>query len=293
MASVGVQRWRWFSGGRFTKPLRGTRSACYERFMDGAHEEFPPDAFAPTGDLWWRLRVAPGKKRRFGAEQRISAWLAFNRKVGEVFTMRELRRALGEDEIPDDAEHLNRRLRRLRGDGWEIHSQRDDGSLAPVEYRIVKVGWHPGTGEPRPKKGAVSERMRALVLKRDGSTCAVCGVVEGDPYPDKPERRAVLTAGHRVPDKRLGRDATAEDLQAECERCNRAVRDEMPDPETLDELLPEVRLMKRTEKREILSWFEHGRSPSRVQQIYSRARRLSKSEQEQLVEKLREMSNEK
>lgn len=279
-------------GRRFAKLLLELPATCYESFMDGSCDEFPPDAFAPTGDLWWRLRVAPGKKKQpFGAERRISAWLAFNRKVGEVFTMRDLRRALGEDDIPDDAEHLNRRLRNLRGDGWEIYSQRDDGSLAHVEYRIAKVGWHPGTGESRPKKGGISERMRALVLKRDKSTCAVCGIVEGDPYPDNPGRKAVLTAGHRVPDRRLGRNATAEDLQAECERCNRAVRDEMPDPETLEEVLPEVRLMKRNEKKELLSWFEHGRSPSRVQQIYSRARRLTKVEQERLVDKLREMAS--
>lgn len=276
------------------KPHARMGRACYESNMDGVPEKFPPDAYAPTGDLWWRLRVAPGKSRKkFGAEQRISAWLAYNRKVDEVFTMRGLRQALGENDIPDDAEHLNRRLRSLRGDGWEIYSQKDDGSLAHDEYRLVKVGWHPGTGEPRPRKGAISERMRAFVLKRDNSTCAVCGVVEGDAYPDKVEKRAVLTAGHRVPGKRLGRVATAEDLQAECERCNRAVRDEMPNPESLAEVLPEVRLMKRAEKKELLSWFEHGRSPSRVQQVYSRARRLSNSERDKLVEKLREMANER
>ncbi|GAA2338157.1 hypothetical protein GCM10009854_12950 [Saccharopolyspora halophila] len=252
----------------------------------GASGDYPPQAYAPSGELWWRLEVAPGKsRRRFGAEQRIAAWLAFNRREGQIFTMRDLRAALGED-----AEHLNRRLRKLRGDHWQILSQKDDGSLAHDEYRVGEVGWHPGSGKPRPRRADVSDRLRTQVIRRDQSTCRVCGVVATDPYPDVPDRRAVITVGHRIPGKRLDRSATADDLQAECERCNGSVRDEVADPETLAEVRPEVRMMKKAEKEELLAWLENGRTTSSVQRLYLRARRLAESEREVLIGDLRLMT---
>ncbi len=103
--------------------------------------DFPREAYAPDGLLWWRLTTAPGQaKRQFGDEQKIAAYLACVVGEGGVFTMRLLREALGEETIPNNAEHLNRRLRTLRLDGWDIPSAKDDGSLAHDEYRVSRIG---------------------------------------------------------------------------------------------------------------------------------------------------------
>jgi 5-methylcytosine-specific restriction endonuclease McrA len=265
-------------------------AAGYECCMDGA--DYPAEAYAPNGELWWRLKIAPGKtKLRFGGEQKIAAWLAFNRAVGQTFTMRDLRLALGEVDVPDDAEHLNRRLRTLRlRDGWKLPSQKDDGSLAHNEYRVKRVGWHPGTGKPRPKPDLPSDSIRRKVLERDKRTCVVCGIGSRDPYVDMPDKHARMTIGHRIPGNRMTSAATVDELQTECARCNETVRDELPDPVTLEELLPVVRNLKRADKEELLRWLEHGRRPSRVDEAYSSGRLLSDVERGLLVATLREMT---
>jgi hypothetical protein len=80
---------------------------------------YPPEAYAPNGVLWWRLTKHPDKNVRYGGERRIAAWLAFNVHEGDTFTMRDIREAVGPaPHKRDEAEHLNRRLRQLRFDGW-------------------------------------------------------------------------------------------------------------------------------------------------------------------------------
>src|SRR5690606_1956272 len=201
---------------------------------------YPPEAYSPDGVLWWELRYWPGTRRRFGDEQKTAAWLAFNVTEGETFTMRTLRQALGEDpDTPNSAEHLNRRLRNLRPDGWVVPSNKDDRTLPVGTYRLERKGWHPGLG-PRPKREGISDSKRRRVFDRDSSRCVICGVGRGEPYPDKPETKAVLTVGHRVP-RELGGSTDLDNLQTECKRCNEPVRQEMGVPETLSALLPEVR----------------------------------------------------
>ncbi|PKW14113.1 hypothetical protein A8926_1703 [Saccharopolyspora spinosa] len=275
--------------------LRTYGEARMEVTWETSPDQYPPEAYAPNGELWWRLTTAPGRSRqRFGAEQKIAAWLAFNRQVGETFTMRALRVALGNNEIPDDAEHLNCRLRTLRNrDGWEIPSQRDDGSLAHNEYRVNRVGWHPGTDLPRPQKDLPSDSTRRKVLERDSRICAICGIVAGEPYPDLPEKKARMTIGHRIPSKRATSAATVDELQAECARCNETARDEIPDPVTLPEVMPSIRNMKRADKSELLQWLENGRRRSEVEAAYVTTRQLSKTERERLIVKLRAMVGQK
>lgn len=252
---------------------------------------YPPEAYAPNGALWWRLKTVPGGKRRFGDEQKIAAWLAFNRSAGETFTMRELRTALGEDQLPNDAEHLNRRLRTLRSrDGWVIPSAKDDGSLSHDEYRVKKIGWHPGTDEPRPKADLPSDKIRRLVFERDKWTCVVCGVGAKEPYDDTPHKAARMTLGHRIPGKRATSQASVHDLQTECARCNETVRDEIVDPVTLPEILPTVRNLRRADKVQLLQWLEQGRRiRTKVEDVYADARRLSAGERESLLAELRAM----
>ena len=46
---------------------------------------YPPEAYSDSGVLWWALDTWPGKRRRYGDERKLAAWLAFNIEVGETF----------------------------------------------------------------------------------------------------------------------------------------------------------------------------------------------------------------
>jgi 5-methylcytosine-specific restriction endonuclease McrA len=258
---------------------------------DTGGREYSSEAFAPDGTLWWRLKMTPGVKRPFGDEQKISAYLACHVGKNGIFTMRGLRAALGGGINPNDAEHLNRRLRDLRlRDGWDIPSAKDDGSLAHDEYRVRKIGWHPGTGVRRPPNDAPSEATRRKVLARDKSVCQVCFTPGGEPYADMPGKVARPTLGHRVPGRRLDSKATVDELQTECARCNETVRDELFDPVTLPEILPTIRNLRRQDKVALLRWMQDGRrSVSRAEQVYADLRRLSQAEQHEAMQVLGRM----
>ncbi|MGY1696807.1 HNH endonuclease [Geodermatophilus sp. SYSU D00814] len=253
---------------------------------------YPSAAYAPNGVLWWELTVAPGSRSRaFGDERKLAAYLAFHVRQGGRFTMRSLRAALGAS-VPNSAEHLNRRLRQLRTrDGWVLQSQRDSADLALDEYRVAKIGWHPGCGFDRPVDDKPSESMRRRVHERDSWMCVVCGIGAREEYDDEPGKTARLTLGHRIPGARLGKETTVEDLQSECARCNEPVRDELPNPLTLQELMPGIRSMSQSEKKELLRRIRLNRRPqTRVDEFYTRVRRLSDSERSQLVAALEGMA---
>jgi hypothetical protein len=105
--------------------------------------QYPPKAYAPNSELWWKLVIWPARAGKFGDERKIVAWLAFNKKAGERFTLPELREGLGDDVELNTAEHLNRRLRALRKDGWVVPSGKHDPSVGASGYRLEKIGWHP------------------------------------------------------------------------------------------------------------------------------------------------------
>ncbi|MGV9533066.1 HNH endonuclease [Streptosporangium sandarakinum] len=201
--------------------------------------------------------------------------------------MGDLRQALGED-APNDAEHLNRRLRSLRPDGWEVPTNKDDRTLPVGTYRLDAKGWNPSLG-PRPRREAISAGKRRRVFDRDSRRCFICGVGSGEPYPGEPNSQAVLTVGHRIP-RELGGSTELDNLQTECKRCNEPVRQELGLPETLAELLPEVRRLRKQELETLLSWLQAGqRIRNRVDAAYDRARQLSVTERKQLVNTLRDM----
>jgi len=248
---------------------------------------YPPGAYDPQGRLWWQIKSIGG--RAFGGEKRIAAWLAFNAPPGAVFTMRDIREALGDDERPDDAEHLNRRLRRLRQDGWVIFANKDDRTLSTGVYKIRQHGWHPGLGQ-RPKNDATSQGLRRRVLDRDGRRCVICGVGSGEPYPDDVRSKAVLTIGHRKARDKGGSSTDLANLQAECKRCNEPVRNEMADPETMDQVWLDVRRLRLDELHALLEWIRDGRrTRSRVDEVYDRVRRLSSDERAEVGTRLGDM----
>ena len=265
-------------------------SVLIEPMTTDASNDYPAEAYAPNGILWWKLRYWPGSTtREYGDERKLAAWMAFNVNIGETFTMRDLRTALGGDVIPNDAEHLNRRLRELRKDGWSVPSNKDDRNLPVGTYRLETQGWHPGEGK-RPARNTISQATRRRVLDRDGWRCVVCGVGSGEPYPGEPGTNAVLTAGHRVPNAFGGSSRDINNLQAECKRCNEPVRQELRSPETLEQVLPDVRRLKKSELETLLSWLvaEH-RTRNRLDDVYDRARRLSAGEQDDLEATVRGM----
>lgn len=247
-----------------------------------AAKRYPPEAYAKEGVLWWDTDT--GKR---GAERRLAAWLFFNMDEGDTFTMPQLRDALGSRDAPEKAEHLNRRLRRLRDFGWIIPSNKDDRTLPPGTYRLVLKGWHPGIG-PRPRKGdAVSQGTRRRVLERDGRRCVVCGVGSGEPYPGEPGTRAVLTIGHRIPQAAGGSSTDLNNLQVECKRCNEPVRGDLGKPEQLDDLYIDVRALPTKDLESLLMWLSQGhRGRSKLDVIFDRARMLSVGERQELQTRL-------
>jgi len=254
--------------------------------VNESREDYPLAAFVPdTSTLWWELDFHPGKDNlRFGAENKLAAWLAFNVEVGDSFTMPQLRHALGDGVVPNDAEHLNRRLRSLRDVGWQLPTIKDDASLHIGEYQLLAVGWHPGIGK-RPRRNSVSKTMRRLVFERDHSRCVICGVGAGEPYPDGTGALCSLTIGHRIPNARRGSSKDINNLQAECKHCNEPARQEIRSPDTLDEVLPLALKLSRAEARKLHSWLVAGhRTRDNVDEIFDRVRKLTHPEVAELAD---------
>ncbi|WP_425954500.1 HNH endonuclease [Xylanimonas sp. McL0601] len=266
---------------------------------DAFDAEYPPDAYAPNGILWWELEFWPNPsdpskntRRPYGQECKLAAWLMFNKRLGGTFTMRELRRVLGAG-IADTSEHLNRRLRELRKFKWRLDTAKDDSSLGTDEYRFVVAGapiWLPGEKAAH-KKFAPSAALRRRVYDRDGGRCVHCGRASREP--DGFGGIVTLTIGHRVPQARLNlrqADDNIDNWQTECTNCNSTVRDELPDPHTLDEVLPAVTKMKRDEKRKLHAWLvARQRLRDDLDRTYDIARMLSENDRAELLVKLERM----
>lgn len=250
--------------------------------------DYPPQAYAPNGELWWRLITEPNSKRRFGDEQRIAAYLASTKQPGDSFTTRELREAISRDGGPNTAEHFQRRIRSLRStrDRWAIASYQDDRSLPAEHYRVDRIGWHPALG-PRPKSSqSVSAKTRSLVLDRDGRRCVICGVGAGEPYPETGSP-AVMTIGHIVPQARGGTSDPG-NLQVECAHCNETKRAEGASPETFDAVWPVVRSLRTSDLQRISGWLAQGwRTRDKADEVYDRVRMLPTTDRDRVSNEIR------
>ena len=254
-------------------------------------KDYPPDALAPDGQVWWLVETHPGKRQRFGGFPRLAAWLYFNKEVGDTFSLREIRHAIGRDDEANTDEHLNRRVRDLRKFGWKIPSKQEDSSLEASEYRVVAKGWQPGHGPKPQSSGQVSQRNRALVFRRDGSRCTVCGVGAGEVYQDGSGSLAVMTIGHRIAQEMGGTD-DLDNLRTECKRCNEPLRAEGGLPDTYDEIYAEARTLPAQDKQRLLTWLQSGeRTRSKLDAVYDRARDLGMDEKQRLVKQLRQTLN--
>lgn len=243
---------------------------------------YPADAYGAEGVLWWEMPTLPGKRARLGAEPRIAAWLAYNKRPGDLFTTAEIRenvRDLEADNRNDD-EHLQRRLRELRGrDGWTIPSHKYVDLVPNGSYRVDVIGWHPGLGTKRPAKSTVSTATRRLVFERDGSRCQVCGVGRAEPYPHDPARLAVMTIGHVVASSHRG-GSDPSNLRTECSMCNETARANTTRPISIDEFEEKLRALPTTQADTLHRWIALGhRTRDKLDRAYDSYRDLAPGDQ--------------
>jgi hypothetical protein len=119
----------------------------------------------------------------------LAAYLYYNLEMGDTFRLRDLRAALG-DEAPDDAEHLNRRLRSPREQGWEFTSYMDRAGQEQDVYVLKAKGKRIWLVEKNQRK-QISNAVRRQVFDQDLNRCVICGVGRGEPYPGELGRAPV------------------------------------------------------------------------------------------------------
>ncbi|WP_431035995.1 HNH endonuclease [Streptomyces sp. P6-2-1] len=124
-----------------------------------------------------------------------------------------------------------RRLRELEEEGWQIHSNVDDPSLAPGSYRL-----HTLTKRPPRVREAIKLRYR--ILDRDERVCRDCG--------SGPAQGAKLQIHHILPVHKGGNNEES-NLVTLCSQCHGgrhslmagAAKDELLHPEYEADLAPE------------------------------------------------------
>jgi len=206
--------------------------------------------FADDGQLWWQ---------KGGTTKKIASYLWFNVEIGSTFTMADVRKAVGIEEQTQS----DRRLRELREQGWVITGYKDDSSLPMNTYRLEKRGQRIWLGE-KLDRDVISNRLRREVFNRDHNTCVICGIYAGDEYPDLLGQTARMTVGHRIPNQRLG-EATLENLQTECSRCNETIRNLLDNPEIIEDVMPALDELSIEEISELHNWLTAGhRIPSNI-----------------------------
>lgn len=160
-----------------------------------------------------------------------------------MVTSTQLRDAAG----PDVSEWA-RRVRELREDeGWPIQTRRDNAALKFNEYLLDSV---PPT--PSGKSRRMSDKLRAEVLDRDGSTCQMCGAAAGDIDPAT-GRKVQLHLGH-IKDKSLGGTDELSNLRALCSTCNQGAKNVTAEKPTTIWLLSQIRRAGQEEQEAVLTW---------------------------------------
>ncbi|MFJ2954740.1 hypothetical protein [Streptomyces sp. NPDC087270] len=182
-----------------------------------------------------------------GTMKRVALWLVTVVGEGEVFTKEELRRAF------PGVSQVDRRMRDLRDFGWVISTNREDGSLDPVEQRFVKPGipvWEPGKATRPRGTIAIGAGRRREVISGDGNMCRSCGITPGSVYEGTYEQAQLDIARRDVlhPD-----GTTKEELVTECQRCRLGARELVVD---LAKVLSAVNALPVAERRALAGWAE-------------------------------------
>lgn len=223
---------------------------------------------------------------RFGAEVRLAAWLQFNSKNGAILTLAHFRAVLGENERRNDHELFKGRFRELRRYDWQCQSNRDNSGLKPDEYKLIAKGKPILLGKSRFRPKMVSAKIRRQVFETDDHRCVICGVGEGETYPEDPGRKARLTVGHLLSDT-LSDKNTADNLRTECTRCYQPIRKQVSRSEDSKEIWPKMRRLPVKDKARLLLWIERTqRVRDTVDILYDQYRCLPAPQREYLRSQL-------
>lgn len=158
-------------------------------------------------------------------------------------------------------------------------STKYDASVIREQYRVDKIGWHPGCGAPRQKRPSISKAKRRAVFERDGWMCQVCGARSGEPMVEDVDKSVVLTVCQVLSDDYGGSVDIAICAANVRTASNQSVpRQRNPSRPKRLRRLPEfyqgdrVRMVQRIEARRQL------RGPA--EEVYDRYRRLATGDHE-------------
>lgn len=183
--------------------------------------------------------------RKVGSKQKIKQFFLAN--VGKVVTSIQIRDAAGAS-----VSEWARRVRELREDEkWPILTNNDDASLRPGQYVLKEVPKETSTV----KFGrAISAKIRAQVLDRNGFTCQWCGLSPGDVDPAT-GRKVRLHIGH-IMDKSLGGKEELSNLRTLCSSCNQGAKNITAEKPTGLWLLSQIRRAGIDEQKAALTWLK-------------------------------------
>jgi hypothetical protein len=179
---------------------------------------------------------------RKGSKEKIRQFLLAN--IGRVIESHEIQAAA------DGAVQYSRRLRELREqEGWPILSHLDSTDLKPGQYLLrERPPEKPGVAF----KPAISARLRAAVLDRNGFTCQMCGLTPGDIDPST-GRKVRLHIGHIVDRSHGGKDELS-NLRALCSTCNQGAKNITTEKPSVIWLLTQIRRAGIDEQRAVYDW---------------------------------------
>lgn len=175
---------------------------------------------------------------RIGSKEKIRQFLLAN--IGRVIEARELQEASG------GAAEFARRTRELREDeDWPILTHNDSADLKPGQYLLKERPPNKAVSFTR----AISARLRAQVLDRNGFTCKMCGIGADEIDPET-GRKARLHIGH-IKDKSLGGKDELDNLRALCSTCNQGAKNLTTEKPTALWLKAQVRRAGQDEQRAV------------------------------------------
>ena len=185
---------------------------------------------------------------KLGTRKRIKLFL--REYVGKVVTGQQLQQVAGAG-----VTEWARRVREIRDiDNWQISTQNDDSSLKQGEYRLDAEP--PTESRNYNFSSAISQRLRAQVLERNGYTCQMCGAGAGEPDERNPNRKVRLHIGH-IKDRSHGGTDTLSNLRALCSTCNQGAKNIAQEPPSWTFLMAQIRRASIEDQKKALEWLRN------------------------------------
>ena len=182
--------------------------------------------------------------RKIGSKEKIRQFLLAN--IGRIIESQELQ------EAADGAVQYSRRLRELRDEeGWPILSHNDSADLKPGQYILREK---PKLERPPQFSRAISAKLRAEVLDRNGFTCQMCGLTPGEIDPAT-NRKVRLHVGH-IKDKSFGGKDELPNLRTLCSTCNQGAKNITAEKPSSIWLLSQVRRAGQDEQLAVYKWLK-------------------------------------